>query len=197
MPDREIPDPYSPESEAAAAHDRFLTWQCRLRQRAMRYEGGRPSPGMRPFLAGPTWPSMRSRIAVLIVPREPAAATAQFQYIVRMTNDPTERLAKGLQLLSSDYFQYPSQFSDEMTALFGGGSSVVEHLGRDGRCVLDFKEGAERFRLPCQVAELDSDHPGWLHTYWHNRIFGPDFPGELRALSFAPNWCGAERDTSR
>ena len=28
--------------------DHFLAWQCRIRQIAMRQDGGRPSPGMRP-----------------------------------------------------------------------------------------------------------------------------------------------------
>ncbi len=193
---RGIPDLYSSESEAATARNRFLTWQCKLRQRAMRYEAGRPSAGMRPALDDPMRQTTRLRITVLIVPREPAAAAAQFQYIVRMTNDPAERLAKGLQILSGDYFQHASQFSDEMTALFGGGSSIVEHLSGHGRCVLDFREGGVEFHVPCQVANLDSGHPGLLHTYWHNRIFGPDFPGEIRGLSFTPNWGQTEHDTS-
>ena len=33
---------------AAKRRDSFLDWQCRIRQVAMREEGGRPSPGMRP-----------------------------------------------------------------------------------------------------------------------------------------------------
>ncbi len=38
--------------------DHFLAWQCRIRQMAMREQGGRPSPGMRPrvlTVAGRIW----------------------------------------------------------------------------------------------------------------------------------------------
>ena len=35
-------------SAAKTLRDDFLAWQCRIRQIAMRQDGGRPSPGMRP-----------------------------------------------------------------------------------------------------------------------------------------------------
>ena len=36
------------KSSVRALRDHFLAWQCRIRQIAMRQDGGRPSPGMRP-----------------------------------------------------------------------------------------------------------------------------------------------------
>ncbi len=42
--------------------DNFLGWQCRIRQHAMRRDGGRPCAGMRPrAMAAPGQRALRSR----------------------------------------------------------------------------------------------------------------------------------------
>ncbi|MFO1436145.1 MAG: hypothetical protein U1F34_07305 [Gammaproteobacteria bacterium] len=64
------------DAQAALCMD-FLAWQCRLRQMAMRHDGGRPSEGMRPSILlsdGTDVPA----ITVLINKSEPEQTTAQF-----------------------------------------------------------------------------------------------------------------------
>ncbi len=77
----------------AALRDRFLGWQCRLRQMAVRQAGGRPTSGMRPEVRlaeadtpltdTPPGAAPLGAITTLIVRREPREASAQFRHMVR------------------------------------------------------------------------------------------------------------------
>ena len=54
--------------------------------------------------------------------------------------------------------------------------------------MLEFEEFAQGYRIPCAVAALDSEHPFYQATYWHNRMFNPNLPAEIAILSFTPDW---------
>jgi hypothetical protein len=41
------------------------------------------------------------------------------------------------------------------------------------------------------VAELDESDPAWQLTYWHNSLFNPALPGDVRILGFKPDWACA------
>ncbi len=173
--------------EALRRH--FLGWQCRIRQHAARQDGGRPSEGMRPLVK-----PGEARITVLIVGANPREDTAQFQHLARKSHDPAERLDAALRLLSATHYQHPNSFSDRMTALFGPGSGLAGRLLTDGRCVLEFEQYNQRYRIPCAVHDLAEDDPAWQATYWHNTMFNPDIPGGIRILAFTPDWAEAEAD---
>ncbi|MDX1431786.1 MAG: hypothetical protein R3286_04990 [Gammaproteobacteria bacterium] len=164
----------------------FLGWQCRIRQLAVRRDGGRPSPGMRPLARigeralGP--------VVVLMNKREPEAYTAELRHMRRRSNDPAERYASALAFLSAAYYQRPEEFSDRLTALFAAGSARARALGEAGHCLLEFDQYAQAFTLPCAVRDLDPDDPAWLATYWHNSLFNADIPGAIAVLEFAPDW---------
>ncbi len=145
--------------EAAALRDRFLGWQCRLRQLAMRRGDGRPSPGVRPQVLREDGRALALAITILIHHREPAPATDAFRHIVRRTNDPKERYWAALKLLSAAHFQRPMAFSDVMTALFAATSPLVAGLSETGRCVLGFAEHRQSYRLPCAVALIGPEAP--------------------------------------
>lgn len=178
--------------EALPIRDHFLCWQCRLRQQAAREEGGRPSPGMRPWVTREDGGEIAGAITVLVVENEPKESAAQFQHIVRRTHDPRERYAKGLEILVAAYYQYPENFSDVMMAAFNVESPTAAALVAEGRCVLHFRQDDQSFRIPCRVGELDSDEWVWQATYWHNRLFNPAPLPSYRILAFEPDWAAAK-----
>jgi len=173
---------------AAALRDEFVGWQCRIRQLAARQAGGRPSAGMRPRVTSPEGAELAPGIVVLIVEADPTVSTTLFRYQYLKTQDPTERYDKMLEILQASYFQQPARFSDVMTALFGAPSALALRLLAHGRCVLEFEEYAQGYRIPCAIAALGAEHPRYQATYWHNRMFNPNLPGEVSILSFTPDW---------
>jgi hypothetical protein len=176
---------------ARALRDEFIGWQCRIRQLAARQAGGRPSAGMRPRVTTPSGDEISRGIVMLIVEADPEASTTLFRYQYLKTQDPTERYDKILEILQASYFQRPAVFSDVMTALFGAESAVASRLLAHGRCVLEFAEYAQAYRIPCAVAALADNHRFHQATCWHNRMFNPNLPGELQILSFTPDWTHA------
>jgi hypothetical protein len=177
---------------AAFLRDRFLNWQCRLRKKAVREQGGRPSPGMRPRVLLLDGRELAPAVTVLLIERDAQASTDQFRHIVRKTNDPRERYAAGLRVLSASHYQDPSTFGDVLTALFSAESAAARELLGAARCVLEFEEGAQGFGVPCAVAELAEGEAAWEATYWHNHLFNPEPPNRVRILAFVPDWGAAE-----
>jgi len=178
-------------SAAEVIRDHFLGWQCRIRQIAMRQEGGRPSTGMRPRVLDRTGRELAPAMTILIVPREPAESTAFFRFQVQKTPDPRLVYEAGLAFLQADYFQQPKQFSDRMTALLQGDSPLAGALVAESSCVLTFEQFRQAYRLPCSVTELAAGHPDRDATIWHNRLFNPSLPDTVRVLAFQPDWHAA------
>ena len=178
----------------AALRDHFLGWQCRLRQLAVRETEGRPTLGMRPTLSCAGQDENGGRITVLIVPRAPEETTAEFRHLVRRTHDPAERYKDALKFLAAAYYQYPQDFSDEITALFGPGSALAERLLSDGRCRLGFEQYSQRYALSCLVRALPESAPAFQAAYWHNSLFNPEIPAGIQVLAFQPDWATAEAD---
>jgi hypothetical protein len=171
----------------------FIGWQCRLRQLAARQDGGRPSSGMRPRVTTPEGDELSPGIVTLIVESEPQVSTELFRYEYLKTHDPNERFDKMLEILQGSYFQEPTRFSDLMTALFGPGSTLAARLAAQGRCMLEFEQYTQGYRIPCAVARLPAGHAFHQATYWHNRMFNPNVPAGVEILSIRPDWAHAAR----
>jgi hypothetical protein len=172
--------------------DHFLAWQCRIRQIAMRQDGGRPSPGMRPRVLDSAEREIAPGLTVLIVPQESAETTALFRFQVLKTPDPRDIYERGLALLQADYFQQPESFSDRLTALLPGGSALGATLLAARACVLEFDQFRQLYRLPSRVSQLPSGDPAREATLWHNRLFNPLLPDDVQVLAFRPDWDMAE-----
>jgi hypothetical protein len=182
------------QSESKALCREFIGWQCRLRQLAARQDGGRPSSGMRPRVIDVVGgDELSPGIVTLIVESEPQVSTELFRYEYLKTHDPNERFDKMLEILQSSHFQEPSRFSDLMTALFGPGSRLAAGLAAQGRCILEFGQFTQGYRIPCAVARLPAGHAFHQATYWHNRMFNPNVPAGVEILSFRPDWAHAAR----
>jgi hypothetical protein len=179
---------------AIRLRDAFLGWQCRLRQLAMRQAEGRPSTGMRPRVIDGGEGEIAAVVTVLLVPRDPEPVTDRFRHMMRRSHDPARRREDALKLLAADYYQGPGDFSDDLTALFGPQSEVANRLLEAGACRLDFDQYAQRYEIPCGVAELEESDPAWQLTFWHNSLFNPGLPRDVCILTFKPDWNRATAD---
>jgi hypothetical protein len=175
----------------AVLRDDFIAWQCRIRQIAMRADGGRPSPGMRPRVLDDSGGELAPALTVLLVPQEPAESTAFFRFQVMRSADPRDLYQRGLAYLQADYFHRPQSFSDRMTAVLDAASPLAAKLLDEKHCVLAFDQFSQRWRLPCAVARLAADDPAREASVWHNRIFNPLLPDDACVLQFKPDWRSA------
>ena len=180
------------DQEAQALRMHFLGWQCRVRQLAVRQHEGRPTPGMRPGVRLDGRPA--GEITTVLVKNDPAHFVARFRYMYHRTQDPAERLLSAIEFLADAYYQRPQEFSDRLTALFGPGSDRADRLVETGQCVLAFLQFSQRYVIPCAVAELTPDDPGFEFTLTHNRLFNPGMPPGVRVLGFAPQWREAQAE---
>jgi hypothetical protein len=174
--------------ESTLIRDHFLDWQCRLRQTAMRQEGGRPSPGIRPRVTRTDGSLIAEAITVLILEKDASETIDRFRHTVRRTNEQRKRYEDGLKMLASEYYERWRSFSGTMTALFASESTTALTLVAEGRCVLSFRQGHKQFEIQCAVEELDAEAPGYQLTYWHNRLFTEDPPVGVTVLAFHPEW---------
>jgi hypothetical protein len=147
---------------------------------------------MQPRLLSPDGEEIAPRITVLLNELEPDHSISQFKFQYQRTQDPVDRYDKILETLSGSYFQQPADFTDVLTALFGPGSAVVARLLNLGRCVLEFEQFTQAYRLVCAVRELAEAQPLHQATYWHNRMFNPNMPDGIRILAFTPDWKHSE-----
>jgi hypothetical protein len=182
-------DPIDEAAAALRAH--FIAWQCRIRQMAVRREGGRPSSGMRPAVLAPDGTEIAAAVTVVIAEADPEATTQEFRHAVRRTHDPRARYEAAIKFLAAAYFQHPEAFADSLFALFGPGSGLCRRLVELGLAVLVFREFGQSYRVPCAVEELGEDDPFWQAVYWHNALFNPAPPPHPRVLAFVPDWTRA------
>ncbi|MGH6805061.1 MAG: hypothetical protein ACREC3_17110 [Methyloceanibacter sp.] len=176
--------------------DEFLAWQCRIRQIAMRQDGGRPSPGMRPRLLDQAGRDLVPALTVLMIPRDPSESTAFFRFQVMKHADPRELYEHALGFLQADYFQQPASFSDQLLAILPEGSKVAAALVTDGRCILAFEQFSQAYRLPCAVSALQPGDAARDAAIWHNRLFNPALPETVHVVAFKPDWASARADKS-
>ena len=120
--------------------DRFLAWQCRIRQTAMREAGGRPSPGMRPRVLDTAGRELAPALTVLLIPKEPEESTAFFRFQVMKTPDPRDVYEHALAYLQADYFQTSESFRDRLVTVLPARSSLAASLIAAGECVLEFDQ---------------------------------------------------------
>jgi hypothetical protein len=173
---------------SSPVRDHFLAWQCRLRQVAMREDAGRPSPGMRPRVTREDGTQIAPGISLLIVENDPATTVALLRHTARKTHDPRKRYEDGLKILSAEYYEDPREFSDVLTGLFPAHSGTAAILLTEGRCILHFQQGSQSFDIPCAIHELSENELSYQLTYWHNHLFNPSPPSQIRMLAFQPDW---------
>jgi len=163
-----------------------MRWQCRLRMRAMRELDGRPTDGMSAGIHSIDGGAEQARINFLIVRKDSAALTIEFSHIVRKTPDPSQWMKSGLRILAERHYQQAADFASELTALFSLESQSAYALLKAGKCRLSFAEGSIAHEFDFDVRSLNQQDEMFRATYWHNHLFNPTLPGNVRVLGFAP-----------
>jgi hypothetical protein len=182
------------EGAKLALRQHFLGWQCRLRQLAVREGDGRPTQGMRPLVR--VGDRELGQITVVLHRLPEHTLIAEFRFAVQRTQEPLERWEAAMRLFQGGYFQEPSLFSDELTALFSSEGPLPREVLAARRCTLGFHQFAQSYLLPCVPRRLAPGEPLFEATWWHNALFNPNLPPDGQILAFAPDWGAVEADPS-
>ena len=174
--------------------DRFLGWQCRIRQIAMRGHGGRPSSGMTPLVSAAQGGDPVARIVTVLCKRPEHSATMELRHMARRTHDPAERRENALEFFAERYYQTANEFSDSLTATFPPDSGTAATLLNHRECRLTFEQFSQRFDLHCTVRRLSRNNPLREATFWHNLLFNSRLAAESIILGFEPDWPKSEAD---
>ena len=177
--------------------DRFLGWQCRVRQISMRSHDGRPTGGMTPLVSATDEDAPVSRIVTVICRRSEHSVTMELRHLARRTHDPAERRENALKFLAERYYQSWREFSDVLTASFPPGSETAATLLEHRECRLAFEQFSQRFDVHCTVRRLSRNNPLREATFWHNLLFNPRLSADCIILGFEPNWSKSEAAPSR
>ena len=169
---------------------RFLRWQCRIRQIAMRRDEGRPSSGMTPLVAVSDQPL--ARIVTVLCKRPEHSVTMELRHLARRTHDPAERRENALKLLSERHYQAATEFSDQLTASFPPDSATAARLLDARECRLDYEQFGQRFGVQCTVRRLSAHNPLREATFWHNLLFNPRLSADCAIVGFEPDWGRSE-----
>ena len=168
--------------------DRFIKWQCHIRQIMMRDLFGKPTDGIMPELYLENGARNLGAVITIMNKLPSYSQTPEMLHIARRTHDPAQRRNQALQYFASTYYQKYSHFSDTLTSTFQGGSKVAKLILGLGSCTLIFEAYSQKFELKCAVAALDSNDPIFKATLAHNRLFNPGLPADTLVLGFTPNW---------
>ena len=169
----------------------FLTWQCRIRQIAMREDEGRPSQGMRPRVSDESDHELSAGIIVLLVREDSFESTEFLKFQVQKYNDPQDVYKKALMFLQSTHYHRAAEFSDEMTGLFGSDSALVERMLNSGTTILEFRQFNQEYKIPCRTRVLGQNDKAYQATLWHNRVFNPNIGSDIQIAGFQPDWIEA------
>ncbi len=170
----------------ADQYKRFMSWQCRLRKVSVRELGGRPTSGMNARVYSISGGEEQSRMNFLIVKQESADLNSEIRHIIRKTQDSAEWLKNGLRILAERHYLDDFNFSNELTALFSLDSPLADALTRAGECRLKFVENSIEHAFDFTVTEISEQDLAHQATYWHNHLFNPSLPGQVRVLGFTP-----------
>ena len=172
--------------ETLEQYKRFIAWQCRLRKQCVRELGGQPSAGMSAGVYSISGGDEQSRLSFLIVRKDSGPRTDEFRHIVRKTTDSSEWVKNGLRILSELHYHQTDQFDHRLTALFSLDSALADAFLEAGQCHLKFAEKSVDYGFDFEVESLADEDEFYQATYWHNRLFNPTLPGQVRILSFTP-----------
>ena len=77
--------------------------------------------------------------------------------------------------------------------MLSAGAALAASLLAEGKCILAFEQGRQRYHLPCKVREMKPGSATREAAIWHNRLFNPALPDTVHVLEFKPDWTSATR----
>jgi len=183
-----IIEKYGKNSEANSLKMEFLRWQCRVRQIAMRENGGRPDSSITPALSLLGTKERLARLVTVISKLPGYSKVAEMRHMVKSTHDPAQRQEKAVEFFSGGYYQTAHEFSDTLTATLPPEIKQPEEIFSSENCRLVFDSYGQRFDLLCLVSVLSFENPYFQATWWHNFLFNPRLHPNTVILGFQPQW---------
>ena len=166
----------------------FIKWQCRVRQIAMRENGGKPDEGIIPIVKLETSSFELGSVVTLIHKLPKFSVTAELIHMSKKTMDPAQRRDQAVRFLSSAYYQRHAEFSDLITATFEPTSRGAKIILQEAYCILMFEAFSQRYDLHCTVRLLKKGDPFYESTFAHNSLFNANIHPRTLVLGFEPNW---------
>ena len=166
----------------------FLKWQCRVRQIAMRDNGGRPDESISPVVKLDASSEVLGQIITLISKRPKYSVTSELIHIRKKNLDPATRREQGMRFLSSSHYQKHDEFSGTLTATFLPHSSLLKLLCSSGNCFIIFNAYNQRYDLNCKVLKLRKTDLLYEATIAHNQLFNSHLHPDTEVLAFEPIW---------
>jgi hypothetical protein len=155
---------------------------------------GQPLPAMMPQVSSRKGDVLLPAMTAMLVPEDPAPATAFLRFQVQKQNEQQKVRASALQYLSADFYQLPELFADELTAVFGPASNLAQALVAKREVLLSFEQYSQSFRMFCKVRSLSDKHEAREFSLWQARIFNPNIPSDALVLGFKPDWKNVAAD---
>lgn len=175
-------------SETDSLKMEFLRWQCRVRQIAMRENGGRPDSSVTPSLSLLGTKERLIHLVTVISKLPGYSKVAEMRHMVKSTNDPAQRREKAVEFFSGGYYQTAHEFSDTLTATLPPEIKNPEEIFSNRNCLLTFDSFGQRFDLLCMVSVLSVESPYFQATWWHNFLFNSRLSPNTVILGFQPQW---------
>ena len=175
-------------AEARIIKQRFLRWQCRSRQNAMRLQAGRPDQFMAPIVStgGAGHPSFA---LVTVLCRSPdASVLPEMIHMAKKTHDPAERRRLAVEFMSASYFQRAGDFTGDLVACIPAASVYHSSLASSAQCRLEFRDGMHIYELPSGLARLPSGDREREECWWHNFLFNARLEPAAVIFAFRPDW---------
>ncbi len=171
-----------------AMKEKFMSWQCRVRQIAMRENEGRPDDSFTPFVTLEGSAEPMGQIITVMSKWGAYSKTAELKHMVKQTHDPAQRREKALRFFSEYYYQKPREFSDTLTATFLPLSEGAQAILAAPSCSLRFEAFGQRFDISCKAIALSESNPLYQSTWWHNQLFNPAMNPDTQVVGFEANW---------
>ena len=106
--------------------------------------------------------------------------------MIKQTNEPEIRFDKIVKLLSSEYYNTPTNFDGSFTATFDVNSELYKKIIKKKKLNTQFFERDTGFSFPVNIIKLKKNDSRWKYTFCHNFFFNPYLNENIEIFHFSP-----------
>jgi len=164
----------------------FVVWQCSIRQRNFRMFSGKPSEGTVANLSEIKSNKELCSIRSVLLEKNCNDTAKMFEFMIKQTNEPEIRFDKIVKLLSSEYYNTPSNFDGSFATTFDVNSELYKKIIKKKKLNTQFFERDTGFSFPVNIIKLKKNDSRWKYTFWHNFFFNPYLNENIEIFHFSP-----------
>ena len=164
----------------------FIVWQCSIRQRNFRMFSGKPSEGTVANLSEIKSNKELCSIRSVLLEKNCNDSAKMFEFMIKQTNEPEIRFDKIVKLLSSEYYNTPTNFDGSFTATFDVNSELYKKIIKKKKLNTQFFERDTGFYFPVNINKLKKNDAKWKYTFFHNFFFNPNLNENIEIIHFSP-----------